>query len=474
METQKNNRFGHWIKNSITARMFMIGFLTLILLIPLFYVESLIKERSHRKADVINEINEKWGNEVVLYGPILKIPYRHYKETVKVDQKTGLATKEQQVEIREAYFFPENLTIKADVKAEAKKRSIYTSTVFHSKMDFKGEFTLPDFTSEGIKNEDIIWEKATVVINSSNLKGIRNQVKIKLNDKAYSFVPKYNKSTTGYNTIETAYYDYNKYPNYGKAIKFQYLESGFLDESSIPKEVPVKFEFNFNVNGSEQISFIPIGKETRVSMTSNWHSPSFFGNFLRLNNEKESITKDGFTADWEILQINRQFEQEFFGSLPNLLEFAFGVKLIVPVDEYQKSERTTKYGFMVISLTFLIFFLIQTLSKINIHPFQYLMIGLALTMFYTLLISLTEHSSYLTAYLISGGAVVILISLYSKSILKNYKFPLFIGLSLTALYGFIFVIIQLENYALLVGSIGLFIILSTVMFFSRKIDWNNG
>jgi len=141
---------------------------------------------------------------------------------------------------------------------------------------------------------------------------------------------------------------------------------------------------------------------------------------------------------------------------------------------YQKSERSAKYGFLVIGLTFLIFFLIQTLSKINIHPFQYLMIGLALTMFYTLLVSISEHSNFLKAYITAGISVIILITLYSKSILKTFKFPLFIGASLSALYAFIYVIIQLENYALLVGSIGLFIILATVMFVSRKIDWHNG
>src|SRR5690606_34244016 len=185
-------------------------------------------------------------------------------------------------------------------------------------------------------------------------------------------------------------------------------------------------------------------------------------------------SEDGFTAEWEVLQINRQFEQHFFETMPNLKEFAFGVKLIVPVDEYQKSERTAKYGFLVIALTFLIFFLIQTLSRIHIHPFQYLMIGLALTMFYTLLVSISEHSNFLKAYLIAGISVIVLITLYSKSILKTFKFPMFIGLSLTALYTFIYVIIQLENYALLVGSIGLFLILSLVMYVSRKIDWNNG
>jgi inner membrane protein len=175
-----------------------------------------------------------------------------------------------------------------------------------------------------------------------------------------------------------------------------------------------------------------------------------------------------------MLHINRAFSQQHLNHIPNLSQFAFGTKFMVMVDEYQKSERSAKYGFLVIALTFLLFFLIQTLSKINIHPFQYLMVGLALTMFYTLLVSISEHSNFLKAYVIAGISVIALITLYSKSILKSIKFPVFIGLSLSALYTFIYVIIQLENYALLVGSIGLFLILGIVMFVSRKIDWNNG
>ena len=194
--------------------------------------------------------------------------------------------------------------------------------------------------------------------------------------------------------------------------------------------------------------------------------------FLPYNNDK--IHDNGFDAKWKVLDINRPFSQQHFDYLPDLSAFNCGVDFMIPVDEYQKSERSVKYGFLVIALTFLIFFLIQTMSNISIHPFQYLMIGLALTMFYTLLVSISEHSNFFKAYLIAGIAVILLITLYSKAILKTIKFPLFIATSLTALYAFIYVIIQLENYALLVGSIGLFIILAIVMFVSRKIDWSNG
>src|SRR5690606_33025510 len=157
----------------------------------------------------------------------------------------------------------------------------------------------------------------------------------------------------------------------------------------------------------------------------------FDGNFLP---EKKTITDGGFTSSWRISHLNRPFVQQYFEDLPDLGKYSFDVGFLIPVDEYQKNERASKYGFLVIGLTFLIFFLIQTISKISIHIFQYTMIGLALIMFYTLLISITEHSSFRLAYVIAGVSVVAMITLYSMSILKNIKFPLFIAASLTGLY----------------------------------------
>jgi inner membrane protein len=322
-------------------------------------------------------------------------------------------------------------------------------------MSISGNFTKPDFSEIDVKPQHILWGKAKVIIQTSNLKGVNNQVSIKLNNTDYSFASKYNGK------------DRDKY-----ALNLHNLESKHVNKKDLPIANTVAFNMNLNINGSKQIRFIPIGKETNAQVTSSWKTANFFGEFLPYNEDK--INENGFDAKWKVLDINRPFSQQHFNYIPDLKEFAFGVNFMIPVDEYQKSERSAKYGFLVIGLTFLIFFLIQTMSKIDIHPFQYLMIGIALTMFYTLLVSISEHSNFLKAYLIAGISVIVLITLYSKSILKTFKFPLFIGLSLTALYTFIYVIIQLENYALLVGSIGLFLILASVMFISRKIDWNNG
>jgi inner membrane protein len=250
------------------------------------------------------------------------------------------------------------------------------------------------------------------------------------------------------------------------------LETGYIDLGKIVNQEKTAFRFDITYNGSQQIKIVPIGKITQVKMESNWASPSFTGNFLPDDKTKQ-ISANGFVANWKILHINRAFSQQTFDNLPDLSQYAFGVDFVIPINQYQQNERASKYGFLVIGLTFLIFFLIQSISKIKIHIFQYSMIGLSLIMFYTLLISITEHSSFMKAYVIAGIAVVALISLYSVAILKNQKFPLFIAASLSSLYTFLYVIIQLENYALLVGSIGLFAILAAVMYFSRKIDWNS-
>ena len=449
---QQQNRFSHWLKTSITARMIMVITIILILLIPLAFIKDLIREREFRQNDVVNEINQKWGEEVLLYGPILKIPYKTYKEKSVFNQNTKQYSTETETIQNYAYCFPKSLDINAEASSKKKKRNNFESVVYESKIDINGCYEKPDFSSKSIKDKDIIWEKSSIVFRTTNLKGIKNEVTLELNKNNYSFQTNYDSSSDS---------------------NLDELESGFLKPESIDFTKPQTFSLNIAYNGSKSMRFIPIGKTTTTQMSSNWKNPSFTGNYLP-QNEGEKVTKNGFKANWKVLDINRPFSQQFFNQLPNLNEYAFGTNFIVPIDEYQKSNRSAKYGFMVIGLTFLIFFLIQTMSKINIHPFQYVMIGIALVMFYTLLISISEHSSFLKAYLISGSAVVSLITLYSKSILNNLKFVFLIFTCLSALYGFIFVIIQLENYALLVGSIGLFLILAAVMFVSRKIDWTNG
>ncbi len=229
------------------------------------------------------------------------------------------------------------------------------------------------------------------------------------------------------------------------------------------------FTFDINLKGSEKLGFIPLGGETNVELISDWQTPSFDGAFLP---DEREVGKDGFKARWKVLQLNRNFPQSWKGKPSNdILDSAFVVKLLVPVDEYQKNERSVKYAIMFISLTFLIFFFVEVINKIRIHPIQYLLVGLALVLFFSLLLSLSEHLNFNLAYLIASIGTISAITLYSRNIFKNNRLTMLQGGVLAILYIFIFTILQLQDYALLMGSTGLFVVLAIVMFISRKIDW---
>lgn len=435
--------------NSATFRMFIIGFLVLILLIPLSFVQDLIRERERTKDSAVGEINQDWGSSIQFYGPILVVPYNDFSESTETDVKTGKVYTVKYKEVKYAYFFPDQLDFDATLKGEAKKRGIYETTVYQLKSDLKGIYSKPDITKLELTQEQMLWEKSHILIQTTNVKGITNQLKMKLGTTDLTFKVEYK-------------------DNQHDAVNHFELTSNYFNARDLFANTTLNYDMQYNSNGSENLQIIPIGKETTLKIKSNWKDPNHIGAFLP---QTKKIEKTGFESDWKVLEMNRPFSQEF-KALPVLGDYAFGVDLMIQADNYLQNERSAKYGFLVIGLTFLLFFLIQTLSKINIHPFQYLLIGLALIIFYTLLLSISEHSNFTIAYLVASIATVGLITLFSKSIMKNWKFPLFILMALTVLYTFIFVIIQLESYALLVGSIGLFSILAAIMYASRKIEWN--
>jgi len=443
METPQNDLAFY---QTTTAKIIMVGLLALFLLIPLSYVQSLITERADRKKEVVQEVTTTWGSDVHIYGPTLRIPYYVFSETTTLNPATKKEEITQTKSIAYAYFFPEKVDFKTQIKKDnSLKRGLYSVVVFSTDIQVKGAFGVPNFKKLQIDEANVLWDQATMVLKTTNLKSSKSNLKLKANQYDLTFESKENT---------------DKY--------FDDLESEIFD---LRETKSVAFEFQMKYNGSNSVKFVPVGKNTTVSIDSDWENPSFEGIFSA-NTGSKSITENGFHADWTILQVNRPFAQEHAEYLPQLNEYLFGVKLIETVDQYQQNERASKYGFLMIGLTFLIFFLIQTISKISIHIFQYGMIGLALVLFYTLLISITEHSSFSIAYIIASIAVLVMLFLYTLSILKSRKFALFVASSLAALYAFIFVIIQLENYALLVGSVGLFMILGIVMYFSRKIDWD--
>ena len=429
------DRLNESISQSITFKLISIGILVLLLLIPKSMINSLIVEREQRMHETVSEVTDKWSRRQTVSGPILTIPYKKYLLT---EDKKNI----KEI-IRYATFLPEQLKIETTIVPEERYRGIFKVIVYKAQLSINGKFPRPDFSVWDIDEKDILWSKATLNIGISDLRGIEQQVSLKQKNINKAFQP---------GTSESSLF------NSGIHIPLQESIQQFIDSD---------FSIDISLKGSEELFFVPLGKNTDVKMTSTWKDPSFIGSFL----PEREINQDGFKASWQILHFNRNYPQSWTTANYNIEESKFGVNLLVAADHYQKSLRTSKYAILIITLSFLMFFLIEVTQKLRIHAFQYILIGLALMIFYTLLLSISEHLGFNIAYWISGISVIGLISIYSLSVLNNKRLSYLLAGSLSMIYGFLFIIIQIETYALLIGSIGLFIILALTMYFTRKISW---
>jgi inner membrane protein len=285
-----------------------------------------------------------------------------------------------------------------------------------------------------------------VAIGIPDMRGIQENIQLQWNQQAYSFTP-------GLENDKVLLSGVN-------------VKSSLFDPDN--KEEQYTFSFHLDINGSHDLQVVPVGQQNQVTLQSNWSDPKFMGAFLP---ESHKIDNNGFTAEWKVLSLNRNFPQQWKGINRQLQAASFGVEMLVPVDEYQKTMRSAKYGLMIIVLTFTIFFFVEVLNRKRIHPFQYILVGLALALFYVLLLSIAEHTSFNIAFGLSSLMVLGMVILYTRTVYKDTRLALYTGVCLVAMYGFVFITIQQQDLALLFGSIGLFIILAIVMWLSRKVNW---
>ncbi|MDP4268908.1 MAG: cell envelope integrity protein CreD [Bacteroidota bacterium] len=411
-------------------------FMILIFMIPIALIQNLIKERVQTQHDAISEVSSKWGNEQTIAGPILSIPYYEViTDKSKVTRKI----------VRFAHYLPDSLYVNGTLSPEMRYRGIYQVVVYNSRLGVSGIFNSINLEQLKTPMENILLNDAFLALGISDLRGIEEQITLKWNKQIQGF-----NSGVGTNDV---------------------LESGIsthvrLSADSLRKGS--RFNLNIELKGSQSLKFVPVGKITQVKISSKWKTPSFDGAFLP---DSRQVNAKGFSAYWKVLHLNRNYPQSWTNDSYKINDSAFGVSLLIPIDHYQKAERAVKYSFVLITLTFLLLFFIELLNGVNVHPFQYLLIGLALCIFYTLLLSISEHLSFNVSYWISGVATIGLITLYSRSISGMKQIYLLIMGVLIILYGFIFTVLQLEDYALLMGSIGLFVILAIVMYYSKKINW---
>jgi inner membrane protein len=331
------------------------------------------------------------------------------------------------------------------ISHEVRERSIYKVLLYRSSITDQGNFILN--LPNGVTADQVQWPNAKICFGISDFKGIEEKLVVHFNGTDNELSP-------------------GLPVGIGEADEKGLSAPVQITAADVGKSV--NYQMNIKIKGSEMLHFVPLSGNSHYTLESTWPNPSFDGSNLP---SERTITKNGFTAAWNFNKANLPF-----GTVLNDFKFdrsalAFGVTMVEPADQYAKTNRSIKYAILIIGLTFSLFFIIELMQRKPIHPVQYVLIGLALVIFYSLLLAISEFVAFDYAYLIASLGTILLIGLYAKAHFKSWKSSgIFTGV-LTLLYGFIFVLIRLEDTALLVGSIGLFIILALTMYASKKVNW---
>lgn len=428
------------MQRQLFLKVVTIFILITLLLIPINMVSSLVYERMSLRNEVVTEIANSYAKSQQIKGPILIVPYTKLSyniEDKKYYQRKGAL-----------YFLPEQLNITGNLIVEKRNRGIYEARVYNSKNKMVGSFDIPK--DYGIKGDldDYQFEQPFLAIGISDTRGIGNQ--------------------------STITFDNKKLPI--KAGTESKLGSGIhakLTSTEVKPSGSFPFEIQFDLKGTSIFNLMPVGKETSVTLESNWPHPSFGGSFLP---NTHNIKDNGFTATWQTNLFASDIENKFKDCLAgkncySLDDTSFQVGLVEPVDHYSKTNRAIKYGILFIGLTFFGFFIFEVVRKLAIHPIQYSFVGMSLAIFFLLLLSLSEYIGFALAYLCSAIACVSIISFYITGVLENKKQALIFTCLLSLIYLMLYVLLNAEEYSLIMGSILVFLILSTAMIATRHLNW---
>ncbi len=431
----------------------IIAVLMLLLVVPLMLIKSTVTERMTYRDEAVRSIAADSVREQTLVGPVLVIPYtEEYEEQA---QKRTVS--------KRFLVFPNELLIKGSIDTDRRNRGIHKVLVYAGQYAIEGDFTLPG--QDGIPHDkpqsQLTLGTPFLALSIDDIRGIRD-------------IPKMNWG--------------------GKQIEFQQgsgllsFKNGLHAKLGMPdmKEASnIKFSFNLGLDGIERQQFVPVAKNNQVALKSNWPHPQFGGRFLP--SPKTRRTDDnGFSATWNISalasntqqQLTRleQAQNEANATAVRVAASAtdldrFGVGFIEPVNVYSQMDRAIKYGLLFIALTFTAFFVFEILKELPIHPVQYLLVGLALALFFLLLLSLSEHIDFIRAYLAASTACIALIGFYLAHVLRNWRRSFGFCCALTLLYGALYGLLCSESNALAMGSILLFGVLAALMIATRKVDW---
>src|SRR2546423_1629652 len=430
-----------------------VGILILLLLIPLGMISGVLSDRLSRRNEAVADITSSWGKQQCVIGPVLGVPYQYKFKTVKEVASPDGKLEKREVEetaVAIAYFLPELLNVTGDAETQMLHRGIYEAAVFRAQVKLSGRFAPPDFGALKIDIKNVQWKDAFVTIAINDLRGTRQGLVLDWGGTKRPLLP--GSQVPGYTTGATAMLGDGK-----------------------PIGAPVEFSIPIDFNGSEGIYFAPFGVQNEATLKSNWPDPAFRGAFLPA---ERNVRPDGFDAQWKVSYYGRDYPQSWTSRTGNerfttqaVSQSMFGAQFLSILDAYRFVERSIKYGVLFLVLVFTTFFLFEMTARQKIHPFQYLMVGAALCLFYLLLLSISEFIGFGLAYLIAAAASTILITWYCRFFLGGGVRTLMIGAGLAGVYTFLYITLRQQDYALLMGAIALFIVLAVVMYVTRKVDW---
>jgi inner membrane protein len=439
--------------HSTILKLLGVGALVLVLLIPLAMITGVLRERLGRRNEAVADITSSWGREQNVIGPTLGIPYQYKLKTVKeVPAPDGKVERRELEETAtaNAYFLPQTLNVSGNVETQKLHRGIYDAVVYRAQTVLSGKFAPPDFGLLKIDLKDVQWKDAFVTIAINDLRGTRDAIVLDWGGAKHPMLP--GSQVPGYTTGATA---------------------------SLGSEQPISTEIQFSIsldfNGSKGIFFAPFGVQNEATLKSNSPDVGFRGAFLPA---ERSLRRDGFDAKWKVSYYGRDYPQSWISRTGNerftnqsVSNSLFGAQFLSILDAYRYVERSIKYGVLFLVLVFTAFFLFEITARQKIHPFQYLMVGAALCLFYLLLLSISEFIGFTWAYLAAAVASIALITWYCRFFLGGGARTFMIGAGLSGVYLFLYITLQQQDYALLMGAVALFVVLSMVMYVTRKVDW---
>lgn len=433
----------------------IIGILAILLLVPTLLVWALVEERSQRANEVSARISAGWGGQQIVNGPYLAVPM-----SVNRSQTVNGTTNWMRV-TEYALLMPEELKVDARLATEARKLSIYSLPVYNARMRFSGRFGADMLTSLAQVEGTPDLDRAFLVMNIADITGIRSNADISIDGgAALAFQP----GMKGIRGVKPGYSGYDSTQTYAQT------ETGInrpIHRATIEKGFA--FEMDLSLNGSARFSLAPAGQTTTFTASANWPDPGFEGLFLP---ETKSITEQGFEAAWTVPYLARGVDKVIAANVLPLGTDLMSVNLVEPVKFYQIVSRTLKYSVGFISLMFFAVFIIELKGGRMVHWVQYVLTGLALIIFYILLLALAEHIGFAIAYGIAATATTLLIASYVGTVTASRRSGLSLAIVLGLSYGVMYLILREDEYALLAGAIISFVTIAATMYFTRNIDWS--